>query len=365
MRIHHIVNSYSVNCDGAEKIAFQLFDGAKGATTESQLVLLQGVDKDASLEKKTVGRIIILNKRPPYSIKTFINVVRYISRQCSINDIIHAHLFPTMLYVSIAVKILRWKGVAVCTEHSTYNKRRGTGFGKIVDGITYSGYKKIFCISDGVKAQLAEWLPEFSDRMIVVENGVDLQFSEFYQRKGNNKLIIVSVGRLHKLKNYESALRALSRIKNIDFEYRIAGIGNEQENLERLCMELGIANRVKFYGYVDNIAEFLKQADVFLITSLWEGFGLAVVEAMNAGLPVIASDVPGLREIVGEDRLCGRLAAPDDIAGIADAIMEFADYERRIECGNNAFMRSLKFSKERMIDAYVTEYEKVCLQPLR
>ena len=164
------------------------------------------------------------------------------------------------------------------------------------------------------------------------------------------------MGRLHKIKNYEMALRALALLDGVDFEYRIAGVGSEEIRRKKLCDELHLNDRVTFCGYVQDVAEFLNDADVFLITSLWEGFGLAAVEAMNAGLPIIASDVAGLREIVGDGGQCGFLVDPPDAAAIADAIGELNDSGLRNRLGKSAFKRSLNYSKERMLDGYVAEY---------
>jgi glycosyltransferase involved in cell wall biosynthesis len=151
----------------------------------------------------------------------------------------------------------------------------------------------------------------------------------------------------------------LSLLNDFDFEYRIAGVGGEKIQLKELCGELQLNDRVRFYGYVKDVPEFLKAADVFLITSLWEGFGLAAVEAMNAGLPVVASDVAGLNEIVGDDGQCGILVKPESADEIAAAVAELSDHKKRIEFGRNAFDRSLSFSKERMVDGYVGGYKKL------
>ena len=85
----------------------------------------------------------------------------------------------------------------------------------------------------------------------------------------------------------------------------------------RLEKSLGLEGKVRFLGHVDDVRGLLKKADIFLIPSRWEGFGLAAVEAMNAGLPVIASDVAGLREIVGRTPPSGLLVNPEKPGEIA------------------------------------------------
>ena len=359
MVVHHIVNSFSSDCDGAEKIAFQLCDGGQLNGIPSRLVPLEYDGLNCSID------IYPLDLTTTYGIKPFIKVYNYIKNNCADDDIIHAHLFPTMLYVAIAVRMMHWKGTVVCTEHSTHNRRRGSVLGKLIDRQVYPAYNKIFCISSGTKKSLQAWMPDQAEKMMIIENGADIPFEVFISRESREKVVIVSVGRLHKLKNYETAFKALSCLNNVDFEYQIAGIGDEEISLKELCKELGLQDKVTFLGYVQDVPGLLQRADIFLITSLWEGFGLAAVEAMNAGLPVVASDVPGLAEIVDSEHKCGILVNPKEPNEIAAAVMELTDWEKRIQLGRNAFERSLDFSKERMIDGYIKEYKKIFLQPLR
>ena len=351
MTVHNIINVLVPDMCGAEKIACQLHSGLLDRGMDSRLIALVGEPSACSFDFESLG----LSKE--YGIKAFIQVYNYIKNNCAEGDVIHAHLFPTMLYVSIAVRMLRWKGAIVCTEHSTHNRRRGTLRGKLIDRQVYPAYNKIFCISSGTKKSLKAWMPDQEEKLKVIENGADLPFKDFVSRDSHKKIIIVSVGRLHKLKNYETALKALSLLENIEFEYQIAGIGDEEVSLKELCRELGLEGKVKFLGYVQDVPSLLQQADVFIITSLWEGFGLAAVEAMNAGLPVIASDVPGLAEIVDSENKCGILVNPIEPDEIAAAVVELTDWGKRIQLGRSAFERSLDFSKERMIDGYVAEYK--------
>ena len=353
MTIHNIINVLVPNMCGAEKIVCQLHSGLLAKGMDSRLIALVGDPSKCLHNFESLG----LNK--DYGIKAFAKVYNYIKHNCAEGDLIHAHLFPTMLYVSLAVRILRWKGVAVCTEHSTSNRRRGTLLGRLIDWQVYAGYRKIYCISNGVAGALAKWMPRLSEKLTIVENGADLAFDGFEPRENHKKIIIASVGRLHKLKNYEMALKAMSLLLDVDFEYRIAGAGDDEARLKELCEELHLGDKVKFIGYVQDVPSFLKQADIFLITSLWEGFGLAAVEAMNAGLPVIASDVPGLKEIVSSVDPCGVLVSPKEPDEIAAAIMELTDWDKRMRFGQNAFERSLGFSTERMVDGYVGEYERL------
>jgi len=121
---------------------------------------------------------------------------------------------------------------------------------------------------------------------------------------------------------------------------------------------LGLADKVALEGHRSDIAPFLMSADIFLIPSLWEGFGLVAVEGMNAGLPVIAANVSGLREVVGLDGKCAILVPPTDAQAIAAAVKDLIkDVKKRCNIGEAAFERSKLFDKRRMTEEYIEAYK--------
>jgi glycosyltransferase involved in cell wall biosynthesis len=349
--IHHIINDALLETGGAQQIVRHLHEGSLAKGLDSRVVALMGKQP-----KYPGSSYCSFEFSTPYGFKSFFRVLNYVRHHCSKDDIIHAHLFPVLLYVSLAIRICRFEGRVVCTEHSTSNRRRQSRVGRVIDRLVYSGYNTVYCISKGTCESLRTWMPSQQNKLKVIENGAALPLKAFTRRDATSRLTIVSVGRLHRSKNYDTVLRALSELKDVQFEYRIAGTGPEEANLRKLCHQLGLKQKVKFCGYIGNVFEFLRKADVFLIPSRWEGFGLAAVEAMNSGLPVIASDVTGLREIVNASDTCGILTSPDSPSEIADAIRDLKDPVKRERLGKSAFQRSLAFSKEKMIDRYIGEY---------
>ncbi len=352
MKIHHIIDDIVLKNGGAQRIAIYLHQGLLRAGIDSSIIALCGevdeIDFARSFMKPSV-----------YNLTSFFSVFQYIKNNCHSTDIIHAHLFPAIFYVGLSCRILGWKGKLVMTEHSTSNRRRGTQLGKSIDRQIYPYYDQIYCISEGTKEALGNWIPSQKDKCKVIENGTVLPFNSFQPRLNKKKLTIVSAGRLHKVKNYETILKGLSLLKDIDFEYRIAGLGEKEDSLKELCSKLSLNKKVNFCGYVENISNFFSEADIFVICSLWEGFGLAAVEAMNTGLPVIASNVPGLKEIVDIPNNCGVLISPDSPEEIAESVRFFLDSNVRNTYGKNGFERSLHFSIENMVDKYIRQYEQL------
>lgn len=108
--------------------------------------------------------------------------------------------------------------------------------------------------------------------------------------------IIISVGELNNNKNHEIIIRALSEIEDKTVKYIICGQGELKEYLERLIAEKNLQERVKLLGYRSDIRELLHMADVFAFPSKREGLGLAALEAMASGLPLLTSDVHGIND---------------------------------------------------------------------
>lgn len=114
-------------------------------------------------------------------------------------------------------------------------------------------------------------------------------------------LVILSVGELSPRKNHQLLLKALSKIRSEDIICLIAGQGDEEGRLHRLACELGLADNVRLLGYVKDPAPLYAAADIFCFPSLQEGLPVALMEAMAAGLPCVASDIRGNRDVIQAD----------------------------------------------------------------
>ena len=173
-------------------------------------------------------------------------------------------------------------------------------------------------------------------------------------------LVVVSVGRLAAVKNYETALAAVAHLRDLDIEYRIIGAGPEEASLRKLARELGVEKRVRFMGVQPHVASLLAEAHVFLLPSRYEGFGLAVAEAMAAGLPVVVSDVPGVREVAGADGECGYLVDPASSGAIAERLRRLAgNPPLRASMGARGRVRARRFDLRETVNSYIRLYERV------
>lgn len=131
--------------------------------------------------------------------------------------------------------------------------------------------------------------------------------------------VVLSVGELNENKNHEVIIKAIATLKNQDIYYVICGEGTERDKLISLAGEHGLSERVILTGQRKDVNEFIKMADVFAFPSKREGLGLAALEAMAGGLPLISSNRNGINDYA-ENGKTGFMCEPDDVNGFANAI---------------------------------------------
>lgn len=357
MKVLQIINSHSDAVGGAERLAVQIHRGCMEAGVDAHLLCL--MKAPARARDKTYS----LRFNTPYHPAVLARLVRFLSQpKWRDVDVIHVHLFPAQLLVALAVRLAGLRAPLITTEHSTFNRRRQMPGAKAVDRFYYRFYEKVVCISDGTRAAMGEWLPELSSRLVTIFNGIDVsRYASARSIKGKGeKLIVLSAGRLTEPKNYSNCLRAIQQIADSSFEYWIAGKGELEEQLKSEVKSLGLENTVHFLGFRDDLPALLAQADVFLSPSKWEGFGLSIVEAMAAGLPVVVSEVPGVAEVVDKSShsaLWVDPSSPDDIAARLRELLQ--NPQLRDELGQNGRKRAACFDVSRMIGEYVEIYQEV------
>jgi L-malate glycosyltransferase len=170
----------------------------------------------------------------------------------------------------------------------------------------------------------------------VIPYGVDLERFRSQERGPRDELIVGSVGRLSPEKGLKYLLQAMPEVLRHQSNVRVllAGGGPERRSLERLAKRLGLADRVEFAGEVahEDVTKVLARMDLFAMPSTWEGFGVAALEASAMELPVVASNIHGIPDVV-EDGVTGILVPPKDVGALSQAIVRLlrdGDDRRRI-----------------------------------
>jgi glycosyltransferase involved in cell wall biosynthesis len=174
---------------------------------------------------------------------------------------------------------------------------------------------------------------------------------------GADEVLIASAGRLEPQKNPLGLIEAFARVPA--GRLVMAGEGSLMEAAGQKAERLGVEERVRFLGVRTDVAEMLSACDIFALASDWEGCPLAVMEAMAAGLPVVATAVGGVPELV-EDGVTGILAARGDVQALASALDALAENpQRRLEMGQAARERSKRFEVSAMVEAYSALFEEM------
>ncbi len=206
----------------------------------------------------------------------------------------------------------------------------------------YPIFKKIFAKADKIHAisnYLAEWARDMGYRGVVevIPNGVDT--NKFENRelriKNEGKTILITTSRLVKKNGVEDIIKAMSLLSK-DISFQVLGSGPLDNRLRGVARSLGLENRVQFVGFVNQaeIPKFLHRADIFIRPSLTEGMGNSFIEAMAAGLPVIATPVGGIVDfLVDPDKSShkpptGLFVPPRDYKAIARAVERLVKNER-------------------------------------
>ena len=165
----------------------------------------------------------------------------------------------------------------------------------------------------------------------------------------DNDFLIMSVGELNENKNQKVIVEALNELKNPNVKYFLAGIGDEKGNLEAKVQKYGLESQVKFLGYTKEVGKYLHVADAFAFPSYREGLGLASIEAMHVGLPILTSNRHGINDysVFGET---GFKYHPDDAKGFAEGIKTLIeDITLREQIAKNNKEKSLLYKTENSV----------------
>ena len=240
-------------------------------------------------------------------------------------DVLFSHGFNG----AIVLWMERLSGVKtdiVLTYHGRYNpptaSRRLVAalFNLLPVWIYRHAAKKVICVSEDSRRQLLKrGVPAF--KAITVYNGIPAAVPEGRMAMDGKVINIVSCSRIDAIKGLDDLLQALAALKEegLAFHYYMIGEGPELERLQRLCRELSLDGFVSFPGYQSNIGEWLNGADIYVSSSLQENHSIAILEAMRAGLAIVATEVGGNGESV-RNRQEALLVPPANARALGEAL---------------------------------------------
>ncbi|HJX48706.1 MAG TPA: glycosyltransferase family 4 protein [Gaiellaceae bacterium] len=267
-------------------------------------------------------------------------------------DIVHTHLVHADLYGGIASKL---RGAQlVSTKHNDDPFRAGP-FRFVERGLSHLA-DRVITITDALRRFTIEEVGLRPDKVETIHYGMD----DLPAAWGDNPpddvpdgaRILLAVARLTPQKGIDVAIRALPLLSD-DTVLVVLGEGPERDVLGRLAHELGVDHRVRLAGRVPDVAAWLRRATLLVHPARWEGFGLGVLEGMLAGLPIVASNVSSLPELV-VDGETGILVLPDDPSALALGIASALEQPQLGAAGRERAHR--EFSVARMAEHTVALY---------
>lgn len=279
-------------------------------------------------------------------------------------DLIHSHLSFSHVIGRLACAYRSTPHIATyhnVREHKTLPKR-------LAEHATRSLSNRIVCVSEGVRQSYSN-----TENMTVIYNAIDVEaFNERVAEADITKLesdlpndttVLLNVARCVKQKRQQDLIEAMDFLDYDDVHLFIVGDGPRRSYLEELVTEKGLSNRVTVTGYVEAIEPYYAIADVFVSSSSMEGLPTTHIEAMAAELPIVSTDIPGVREIV-EDGTNGFLSAVQEPRMLSSRIELVLN--KRLPFGKHGYnLARSQFSIQSITDQHVELYRNINLDPAR
>lgn len=231
--------------------------------------------------------------------------------------------------------------------------------------------RKYVAVSAHIETYLRDVIGVNSDRLCRIYNGVDTtKFHPVVTRldvplqgkSGRSHCVFGTVGRLQRVKDQATLLRAFAAAREVVPGARliVVGDGPLRPELERIAHDLQMQSHIWFAGARNDVAEVLREIDVFVLPSLAEGISNTMLEAMATGLPVVATYVGGNSELIVEGET-GALVPPADVTSLASALVRYAKDDMRRRTHGLAARRRAEtfFGIQRMVSAYLELYESL------
>lgn len=339
IRILHLLNSGEYG--GAENVVISIIKKTKDIC-DSAYASPDGYITSCLLKEKIKWLEIRQN-----SLISVDHVIRHFDP-----DIIHAHDYTMSVYAALASK----KVPIISHLHHNPPWIKKYGLRSLVYNANSKKYKKVLVVSKSIVEEYV-FGNSIIKKTLVIGNPIDRE--EIIKRSAEGSIIrnndVIFVGRLHKAKNPLGFINIINKVRK-ELPYISAvmvGDGELKDEVESSIYKLNLDNCIELAGFQENPYLFLKNAKVLCMPSKWEGFGLAAVEALALGVPVICANVGGLPSIV--DDSCGRICETEE--NIADNIIEILrDKELYEKLCNGARKKSIELSN---IDEYITRIQGI------
>jgi len=252
-------------------------------------------------------------------------------------DIVHAHSSKAGVLARAAAALCRIPVILFTAHGWAFKAEPGpkSRLYLLADRLVRGATTEVICVSETERREGLAARTCLPDRTVVIRNGVEPDRFPVRVHAAVERPRLVSLGRFKAPKDFGTLLEALAQLRDVPFVAVLVGDGPEREALEAAAQRLGLGDVVEFAGERDDVPSLLAAADCFVLSSTSEGMPISVLEAMAAGLPVVASDVGGVHELVREGET-GFLVPEREATALARAIRPLlGDHGERARLGAN------------------------------
>jgi glycosyltransferase involved in cell wall biosynthesis len=357
MRIAELVDSLAPG--GTERLVVDLARSlqAKGHHVTVICLRKSGPLADSLVESDI--EVVALEKPEGISLPVLGSLTGLLRRQRI--DVLHTHN-PLVHHYGVVAAKLAGVRVVVNTIHGLINLSRRIGLREIVYALSSLATEKIVtvCTSGYVHFRDQPLLPK--NKLTVVNNGIVLDRFTGISKCSGTEVIFGAVGRLVPVKDHETLLRAFAQVVNRypHARLRILGDGPLRSHCEKLAKSLGVADVVQFRGFNPDVPAFMSELDIFVLCSRSEALPLTLIEAMASGLPVVATavgEIPNLIRSSDYGRLCSP-GKPDEMAAAMISLIETPDRQAIGRCAREMVIDM--HSIERMTTQYESLFQQLC-----
>lgn len=366
MKILFAIKRLENMAGGAERVFLQIANGLKDCGYDIEIL---SFDKTASesfypVHKLLWHKIPIGDNSKPSNFLEMLKRIAQLKKTCkSINpDIIVAFQYSMMLPVTLSLP----RAPVIGSDHIVPQHYDGRPLDYLAALLSAFLCRKITVVTPSIRQMYPSF---FRKKIIAISNPVKVDGTCANVRgEEGKKKILLSVGRLELQKDPVTLIKAFSLVsaKFPDWNLIIAGEGSLRAGLEKLIQELQLVDRISLPGASKNIDKNYESAQIFALASTYESFGLATVEAMSAGLPVIGfSDCPGTNEII-KHRSNGILVNPGNserYEALAAGLEELmANEDLRVSLGNNGHNDARKYDLNSVLDQWKEMIETITIR---
>tara|TARA_B100001093_G_scaffold490550_1_gene529709 strand:- start:3051 stop:4121 length:1071 start_codon:yes stop_codon:yes gene_type:complete len=329
-----------LRCGGAEKVFINLANFYSDQF-DVRLILLEKKGELLNQLNNNIKVVSLETKRIRNSFFKLIPILKDVK-----NSYIISAMWPLNCFVMLASLFLSKSNKFFVTEHVNLSKSIGIDFKSkklmiyLSISLTYFLSEKVICVSNGVAKDIQKYYLFGKDKFMTIYNPIINKVSEI-NRTDNLKINILSVGTLKMQKDHLTLLKAFSLLENIDlYHLNIVGDGPLMLDLKNYSRELGLLKHVTFHGFQNNVDKFYKSNDIFILSSIYEGFGNVLVEALSFGMQIISTNCQsGPSEILdnGKYGILVPIKKPEKIRNAITKIMSSKFNPKDLKARSNDF----------------------------